>query len=105
MTNDKLNGSVETLAYAFRDVIVEAVSPLYKKIDGLGYRIDRIEQEMGSMNQRMGSMEKDMGSMKQRMDSMEQSIETTNKNMAAQFAAQSKYISEEIDKKLSRLGK
>lgn len=91
MTNDKLNGSVETLAYAFRDVIVEAVSPLYKKIDGLGYRIDRIEQEMGSMSQRMGSME--------------QSIETTNKNMAAQFAAQSKYISEEIDKKLSRLGK
>ncbi len=84
MTQDKLNGSVETLAYAFRDVMIEAVSPLYEKIDGLGRRMDKMEG---------------------RMDTLEQSIATTNQNMAAQFAAQSRYISEEIDKKLTRLGK
>ena len=98
MTNDKLNGSVETLAYAFRDVFVQALSPLHEKIDGLGDRVD-------GLGDRVGGLEHEMGEMKVRMDALEKGLETTNKNMSAQFAAQAKYISEEIDKKLSRLGK
>ena len=34
---------------------------------------------------------------------LDQNIGVTNQNMSAQFSAQAKYISGEIDKKLSRL--
>ena len=117
MSEDQVNGSVEALANAFRNVIVEAVGPLHEKIDrlerkvdDLARRVDALERRMDSLEHRMDSLENRMDSLEHRMDGLErevkvleQNIGVTNQNMSAQFAAQAKYISGEIDKKLSRL--
>ena len=71
----KLNGSVESLAASLHNVISEAV-----------------EKGNESMMEEIVAME----------DRINKRMDTTDQNMSDQFAAQSKYISEEIDKKLSR---
>ena len=48
-SKDKLNGSVDALASAFRDVIIDAVSPLSDKIDEVNKNLgDRIGDRLGS---------------------------------------------------------
>ena len=78
-SKSKLNGSVESLALSLHNVISEAVEVAVEKGN------ESMMDEMVAMENRINK----------RMD-------TTDQNTSKQFAAQAKYISEEIDKKLSR---
>ena len=116
MASDKLDGSVQRLAYAFRDVVLDAVSPLYANMDKLEYRMDRMAQGMDSMDKRMAQrldardkrtdrVAQKMDGITKRMDTSEKSMTALNENVAAQFAAQARFIAEELDEKLAGLGK
>ena len=84
-SKDKLNGSVNQLATAMRDVFGEAMSQVR---DDVKSDLDGME---GRLNKRIDGLET-------RIDHVEKSIETTNKNMQAQFAQQEKKIAQEIRK-------
>ena len=76
MSKKKLNGSVNTLATAFRNVVVEAVEPLREDINGL-------LGEMVAMEERINVK-----------------IDTTNENMAKQFAAIPKLVADKVENKI-----
>ncbi len=76
MKNDKLNGSVDVLAQALRQVFTEAVESAVKPLE---HKVD------------------DMG---KRLESVENGLKTTNENVQAQLAQNRKDISADIKKAL-----
>ncbi len=68
----KLNGSVDILAKAMREVFTEAVEGA---VDPLTTEVKALRTEVGDMEGRLNDR-----------------IDTTNENMAAQFAAQEEKI-------------
>jgi uncharacterized protein YPO0396 len=83
MPNDKLNGSVERLAVAMRDVFTEAVEnavePLRSEMRDME---DRLNKRIDATNKNMRDME----------DRLNKRIDTTNQNTQAQFAHQEAVI-------------
>ncbi len=86
MEESKLNGSVNLLAQALRDVFSEAMTSVRN-----GVKADMKEMESG--------IRSDMNTMEGRLSDH---IDTTNQNMASQFAEQEKKMGKMIDKKLAR---
>ena len=86
-SKNKLNGSVESLASSLHNVISEAVEK------GNESMMEEMTAMEGRLNTRIDTVISDVNTLKS-------DLETTNKNMSAQFAAQKKFISEEIDKRL-----
>ena len=79
---EKLNGSVDLLANAFRSVIVEAMESteqsMSKRFDGIDKRFDGIDKAIDTTNE---------------------SIKTTNENMQAQFAKQEEKIADLVKRR------
>lgn len=88
-SKNKLNGSVESLASALHGVISEAVEK------GNESMVEKMIAMEGRLNTRMDTVISDVNTLKA-------DLETTNKNMSDQFAAQARYISEQIDKRLGK---
>ena len=93
-SRNKLNGSVESLASSLHDVISEAV----KK--GNESMMEEMTAMEGRLKTDINTIKSDVETLKSNVGTLKSDLETTNKNMSAQFAAQKKFISEEIDKKL-----
>ena len=102
-SKNKLNGSVESLALSLHNVISDAVEKGNESMieemvamEGrLNKRIDRLDERIDGLDERMDRLD-------ERMDRLDERIDTTNQNMSDQFAAQAKYISEQIDKRLGK---
>ncbi|MCY4276291.1 MAG: hypothetical protein OXE81_00400 [Gammaproteobacteria bacterium] len=79
MPKNNLNGSVELLAEAMRDVFSEgveqAVKPLNEKFESLRVEFGEIRTELGEMEDRLNKR-----------------IDTTNENMQVQFREQERKI-------------
>ena len=79
-TKPKLNGSVDLLASAMRQVFSEAVSdavkPIHKDMQGIRKDVQDVRKDMVSMEGRLNDR-----------------IDTTNKNVQAQLATQEEKIS------------
>ena len=86
MSTKKLNGSVDTLALAMRQVFTEAVEgavePLTEEVKGLRSDMDRRFDEVNK-----------------RIDGVEGQIATTNENMAVQFNEQEQKIKKLISER------
>ena len=96
----KLNGSVDLLAEAMRQVFTESVEAVEsrmtahfdKRIDGLDKRIDGLDKRIDGLDRRIDGLEK-------RIDVLDKNIDTTNQNMQAQFAEQEKKIGQLLKSK------
>lgn len=88
-SKNKLNGSVESLALSLHNVISEAVEK------GNESMIEEMVAMEGRLNERIDRLD-------ERIDRLDDRIDTTNQNMSDQFAAQARYISEQIDKRLGK---
>ena len=75
MPSRKLNGSVEVLARAMRDVFTEAVQ------EGIG----PVRKDVAGLKENIAEIKEDVAGVKR-------DIKTTNENMQAQFASQEKKI-------------
>ena len=80
---EKLNGSVDLLAQAMRQVFSEAVEVA---VEPVKESVDALRTEMRDME---GRIDKNMDRMEERLNAR---TDTTNENMQAQFAEQEKKI-------------
>lgn len=85
-SKNKLNGSVQALAESLHGVISEAVEK----------GNESVMEEMVAME---GRLKAGIDTIKSDVNTLKSNLETTNKNMSAQFSAQQKFISDEIDKR------
>ena len=99
MSGSKLNGSVDLLAKAMRQVFTEAVQegvqPIKESVDGLKQDVDGLKQDVGGLKQDVGGLKQDVGGLKQ-------GLETTNNNVQAQLAQNRKDISKDVKGALDR---
>ena len=95
-SKNKLNGSVESLAASLHDVISEAVEKGNETMMG------EMAAMEGRINKRMDSLESNVNTLKLGLEETNKSLKTTNDNMIAQFAAQKKFITDEVDKRLNK---
>ena len=86
MSTKKLNGSVDTLALAMRQVFTEAVEGA----------VEPLATEVKALRTDMRDME---GRLNQRIDDVEGQINTTNKNMGIQFTQQEQKIKKLISER------
>ena len=98
MPREGLNGSVELLATAMRDVFSEgverAVHPLEEKIETLLSELGGME---GRFNGELKALLSELGGMEGRFnEELNKNAQSTNENMQAQLANQEKRIAELI---------
>ncbi len=88
MTTGKLNGSIDLLAKAMRDVFKESLEaglvPVRKDINDMRENIDDLRENMESMENRLAGQ-----------------IKTTNENVQAQLAQHRKDIAADVKKLLA----
>ena len=68
-------------------------------LSSLVYNAQNNDHILATIRDDMTAME---GRLNERIDRLNDRIDTTNENMSAQFAAQKKFISDEIDKRLNK---
>lgn len=73
-SNEKLNGSIDRLAVALRDVVREASTEAVEKVEGrLNARIDQVKKDVQGVEAKIGDVEQRLTS---RIDGVERNLNT-----------------------------